>query len=250
MISLDSMFKKKIKHADTGDVTDYWLTKAEQLKKQGKFEEVIKSVDKASEMKESINKEKYWFSKGRILASVEKYEEAIICFDKELQFNTISFDTLYEKGIAFFNLKKYTEAVECFNKSWEAKHEEFMKLNNQGTTLKNYRKFEKAVLYIDQANAITDIEYDFWYYKGHSLYEIGKYEEASDCFDEALKLKPDDPSILFDKAKCQVALRNISESVQILERSCELEPKIKAKIQREKVFEELIENQQLHKIFF
>ena len=244
------MFKKKIKHDDASDVSDYWLTKAEQLKKQGKYEEVIQSLDKASAVNESINKEKYWFSKGQILASIEKYEDAIICFDKELQFNKISYDTLYEKGLAFFNLRKYTEAVECFNKAWEIKHEEFMKLNNQGSTLKNYKKFEKAVLYIDQANAITDIGCEFWYYKGCSMYEIGKYKEASDSFDEALKMKPDDPELLFNKAKCQTALKNISESVQILERSYKLEPKMKTKIQAEKVFEKLIENQELHKIFF
>ena len=244
------MFDKKIKHNDINDVSDYWLTKAEQLKKQGRFEEVVKSVDKASMTKASIDKEKYWFSKGQNLASVEKYEDAIIFFDKELEFNKISFDTLYEKGLAFFNLKKYTEAAECFNKAWETKHEEFMKLRNQGTTLKNYRKFEKAVLYIDQSNAITDIDCDFWYYKGCSLYEIGKYEEASDCFDEALKIRTGDPNILFNKAKCHIALKHISESVQILERSYKLEPKIKAKIQTEKAFEKLIENQQLRKIFF
>jgi tetratricopeptide (TPR) repeat protein len=244
------MFKKKIKYDNTEGISDYWLTKAEQLKKQGKYEEVVKSVDKASMVKESLNKEKYWFSKGQILASIERYEEAIICFDKELQFNKISFDTLYEKGLAFFNLKKYTEAVECFNKAWEIKHEEFMKLNNQGTTLKNYKKFEKAVLYIDQANAITDIKCEFWYYKGCSLYEINKYEEASDCFDKALKMKPDDPVVLFNKAKCQIMLGNTSKSVQLLEKSWELEPKMKVKIQTEKIFEKLIENQKLNKIFF
>ena len=167
-----------------------------------------------------------------------------------MEFNRISFDTLYEKGLAFFNLKKYTDAVECFNKAWEIKHEEFMKLRNQGTTLKNYKKFEKAVMYYDQSNAIPDIESKFWYYKGCSLYEIGKYEEASENFDEALKLKLNDPIILFNQAKCQIRLENITKSIQILEKSCRLEPKMKVKIQNEKVFEKLIENQELHKIFY
>jgi tetratricopeptide (TPR) repeat protein len=244
------LFKKKIKYDGASDISDYWLTKAEQLKKQGKFEEVVKSVDKVSTAKESINKERYWFSKGQILASIEKYEEAIVCFDKELQFNKISFDALYEKGLAFFNLKKYTDAVECFNKAWEVKHEEFMKLRNQGTTLKNYKKFEKAVIHFDQSNAITGIGDEFWYYKGCSLYEIGKYEEASDCFDEVLKMKPDDPLMLFNKAKCQVGLENISKSIQILKRICKLEPKMKAKIQSEKVFKKLRENQELDNMLY
>ena len=117
------MFKKKIKHDNTiNDISDHWSTKAEQLKKQGKFEGVVKFIDKASKMNESINKEKYWFSKGQSLASIKKYEEAVICFDKECEFNKIDFDTLYEKGLALFNLKKYTDAVECFNKAWETKH--------------------------------------------------------------------------------------------------------------------------------
>ena len=82
------------------------------------------------------------------------------------------------------------------------------------------------------------------------MYEIGKYEEASDCFDEALKMKADDLLILFNKAKCQVGLENISKSVQILNRICKLEPKMKAKIQYEKVFEKLRENQELANIFY
>jgi len=105
-------------------------------------------------------------------------------------------------------------------------------------------------MYFDQSNAITDIGCEFWHYKGCSLYEIGKYEEASDCFDEALKMKPDDLLILFNKAKCQVGLENISKSVQILNRICKLEPKMKAKIQNEKVFEKLSENQELDNIFY
>ena len=125
-----------------------------------------------------------------------------------------------------------------------------MKLRNQGSTLKNYKKFEKAVMHFDQSNAIKDIGHKFWYYKGCSMYEIGKYEEASDCFDEVLKIRPDDLLALLNKAKCKIGLENISKSVQILERICELEPKMRAKIKNEKAFEKLRENQKLDKIFY
>ena len=86
-----------------------------------------------------------------------------------------------------------------------------MKLKAQGETLKNYKKFEKALLYFDQANTIKPVQYEFWYHKGYALYEIEKYKEALDCYNEALKLKPDDPEIVFEQSKCQMKLKNFPE---------------------------------------
>ena len=60
--------------------------------------------------------------------------------------------------------------------------------------LENIKKedFEKALSFFDQALLLKPEDPDLWNYKGITLRSLGRYDEASDCYNRSLQLDPRD----------------------------------------------------------
>ena len=221
---------------------DIWLEKAADLKKSKKFEESIKLLDRARSFKEEKRGADYWYKRGMALTEVRKYEEALECYDKDLELNKSSFETLYEKAVVLYTIKKYQESVECFNKSWEIKHGNFLKLSDQANTLRNHKKFEKSVLYADKAKNVVPIPKQFWHYKGLALHEMKKYDEAIESYNEALSISPNDAEIIYDLSKSHLNYGDIDKCLELLEQSCKLDKGKRKRLLVDPNFENLSEN--------
>ena len=209
---------------------EYWLEKAEKMKKQGKFEEYVRCMDKVEEIDDSQN-EDYWHKRAVSFLEIKNYEEALKCFDNDLQTKKPNFESFFEKGRVLFLLKKYAEAVECFNKAWEIKYEDYLKFNTKGETLKNYKKFEKAVMQFDEAHSIDGIPESFWYLKGSAEFKIGEFQEGLDTSNEGLKQNPKDSELLYNKAKCLHRLKNKNDCFENLSNALRNEPTLIKKIE-------------------
>jgi tetratricopeptide (TPR) repeat protein len=61
--------------------------------------------------------------------------------------------------------------------------------------------------------------------KGTSLVEDGKYEEALECFENALALNPNDPNILNKKGVALRSLGRHDEAIECFNRSLEILPR-------------------------
>ncbi|MGI0073663.1 MAG: tetratricopeptide repeat protein [Nitrosotalea sp.] len=61
--------------------------------------------------------------------------------------------------------------------------------------------------------------------KGTSLVEDGKYEEALECFENALALNPNDPNILNKKGVVLRSLGRYGEAIECFNRSLEILPR-------------------------
>ena len=215
-----------------------WLKKAEMLKGEGRFEESLKAFDKAYEMTKITKKSGYWFLRGKSFSELGKYEDAVACFDKDVTTNGPTFQTIFEKAVVLFLSKKYSEAMENFNKAYETYHEEFLKHQDQAGILKEHKKFEKALIHSDVAINIQPITPKFWHLKGSTLFGMGKFKEALQCYNES-QLKEDDPELLYDLAKCQFMVGNIDESLKTLENACRLDSGIRKALSADPVFEKL-----------
>jgi tetratricopeptide (TPR) repeat protein len=97
----------------------------------GKFEEAIKTYDKALEI--NPYDEEILGCKGATLAELKKYDEAIGYYDKALRVNPESL-YLFNKALALEKQEKYKEALECCNKFLEI---EPAKLNENQKTVYN-----------------------------------------------------------------------------------------------------------------
>ena len=76
-----------------------------------------------------------------------------------------------------------------------------------------YRSAQKAIEYLAKATELDRNDHLAWYYEGFCLGQIGYFQEDKammkrglKCFDQALRIRPGDPSTIQAKAKFEIAV--------------------------------------------
>ncbi len=114
--------------------------------------------------------------------------------------------------------------------------------------MKKAHKFEKALVYTDLAVSKKQLDAEFWHNKGIAFFKLKKYEDSKECFTNALEMKEEDPMILYDQAKCELLLGNEEKSMDILRKSCDLDPTSKEKLRVDNDFSQLSNNKKFRSI--
>jgi protein O-mannosyl-transferase len=84
----------------------------------------------------------------------------------------------------------------------------------KGITLDNLKRYEEAIKCYDESIKITPDLYRTWYNKGCTLVKLGKNEEGIVCYDEAIKLKSDNPDTWTNKGIALVHLKKYDEAIE------------------------------------
>ena len=69
---------------------------------------------------------------------------------------------------------------------------ELESLIQKGITNLNNGNFEDALSYFEQALLLKPDDPDLWNQKGVALRSLGRYDEASECYNKSLQLDPRD----------------------------------------------------------
>ena len=69
---------------------------------------------------------------------------------------------------------------------------ELESLIQKGVTNLNDGNFEDALSYFEQALLLKPDDPDLWNQKGVALRSLGRYDEASECYNKSLQLDPRD----------------------------------------------------------
>jgi tetratricopeptide (TPR) repeat protein len=226
------------------DLASFLYKRADELKNARKFEEALKVMDEANKIKDEEKSPDFWYKRGIRFCEFGEYEKALDCFDKDLTLHQKSYETFFEKGKVLFQLKKYAEAIECFNKAAEEHHQQYLQCSKKAEYMKKARKYEKALIYSDLRSYEKPLDHIFWYYKAMSLLKLKKYDDANSCFIHALEIKNDDPNILYGLAKCEMLAGNTKKSLELLSKSCSLDPSNREKLNVDNDFTPLLENKQ------
>lgn len=230
------------------DISSFYLKKSEKLKKAKKFEESLKLTDKAVQIKGEEKSDDFWYKRAMNLREIGEYEDAIECLDKDLTIHKQSCESYFLKGLVLMQTKNYAEAIECFNKCSEERGQSYLSNSKKVERMKKAKKFEKALIYADlSANAKT-LDDEFWHNKGIAYFKLKKYEDAKNCFTNALEMKELDTMILYDQSKCELFMGNEEKCLDILEKSCDLDPNIKEKLKVDIDFSQLSKNRQFRDI--
>jgi len=168
-------------------------------KKSGKTELVKK--DETALIDADFNRNKL-FSKGINLMADEKLEDASHIFEMILRINPNDVDALLKLGYSRFHLEDYTESMRAYDK----------------------------VLDIDVTNA------DAWNLKSLVYYERKVYGKALDCADKAIDSDPTFGMAWYNRS-CYLSLLNqISEALDALVRSIEIDVKNAKRAVKDKDF--------------
>jgi len=127
-------------------------------------------------------------------------------------------------GRIFLHLKKYNSALEEFNKAI-----------NKGAYPRTYIHSE----YINGQKVLTERPnispfYRNWYFKGLTLFHLGRFEESIKCYDEAIELHPSNrfpfldkhmlSEIWLEKGISFARLERFDEEIIACEKALEIEP--------------------------
>ena len=230
------------------DIPSIYDKKTEELKKEGKYEDALKFADKAMQIKEEEKSDYFWYKKAVHCCEFGEYEDAIECLNKDLSLHKKSYETYFLKGLVYVQLKNYAEAIECFNKASEERNQQYIQNSKKAERMKKVHKFEKAIVYSDLVINEKQLDTEFWHSKGIAFFKLKKYENAMECFTNALEIVNPDPRILYDQAKCELFLGNERKSLDILEKSCNLDPNSREKLRVDVDFSQLSNNKKFRTI--
>lgn len=148
--------------------------------------------------------------KGAIFDITGKHQEAIECYSKFIERKAASqwYDKLWVaytwtlKGNAFSNMKRNDEAIDCYDKAFKIipdypavilvcksialLNDEWSKRANSVPEL----DIEIVITILDKCLVNAPTNAYLWTLKGDILSNLGRYDEAIQCYDEALKIKP------------------------------------------------------------
>ncbi len=226
------------------DPKEYWATKAEELKKAGKFEEAVGILDKVQEIEKEEKADDFWYRKAIQYCDLGEYEKAIDALDKDLEINKKSYETFFLLGKILYEIKKYEESLEYLNRASEERNMQHLRNTQKIDQMKNVHKFEEAIKYSDKVYQEKVLDHTYWHQKGVVLFHLKKFNEASSSFKIALETSQDNPKILYGLAKSELSAGNKEESLEILEKACFLDPNNKEKLRNDKHFDQISQDKQ------
>ena len=141
-----------------------------------------------------------WTRKGLKLEKEDKFEEAIACYTLAIQLNPKDYDAWHGKGKSLSLLMKNKEAIACFDKLIQLKPEKGIGWMHKAFALSTSNKFEEAIACYNVVIQLCDGDpleivrpwlYGAWSEKGNALKNLGRVDDAEQCFLNAKKYQND-----------------------------------------------------------
>ncbi len=117
-----------------------------------------------------------WIESGKESLECSNTESALYCFENAIEIDPECAEAWYYRGVAYYHINGKTTDFE---------------LESYEKALEIDPSYEKA-----------------WFAMGWALFDIGKYEEAIECFDKTLEINPENKEAA---AKRQEALKALNK---------------------------------------
>jgi tetratricopeptide (TPR) repeat protein len=142
-------------------------------------------------------------------------EECIRCYDKIIKINSNEGMAWRGKGLALGRLERPQEAIDCFDKALEIDPYDDLSQRSKDIQLEEIKAIDPITHSPDASSLVT---------KGLDLQADSKYDEAIQCYDEALKINPNDESVWENKANALASLDKDKEAIQCYDEALKINP--------------------------
>ena len=95
---------------------------------------------------------------------------------------------------------------------------------NKGGALYSLGKYDEAIECYDKAIKIDPDNSVVWNNKGLALNSLGKYDEAIECYDKAIKIDPDDADLWNNKGLALNSLGNVIAAITSYDKAIKIDP--------------------------
>ena len=178
------------------------------------YEESIAACNKALEIKKIFPEA--WVNIAVSYIGLKKYELALDYCEKALAVSENFIEALNSKGLCLFNLKQYEEANKIFDKILKIRKDFPEAMENKANTLHALKEYDEALTLYEAIGTKKDY-HKVLNNKGLLLHALGHitdkkyFELAKDCYDQAIKLKPDFADAYWNKSLTQLTLGEFAE---------------------------------------
>jgi tetratricopeptide (TPR) repeat protein len=201
---------------------EYLSSLGTTLQRQGRFEEALKVLDKAVQLKpEDVE---LWINLGNVLADLERPADALLAFQHVLKLDPLHWDAAYRSGFLLHRLGRPAEALSCFDLSDRLKPNQAVILEMRAIALYELRRFEEALADNRRAHALNPVNADTCNNIGAILQWFRRDEEALPWFDSALGLRPNHMSALTNKAFSLQQFHRFDEAFAIYHHMKKIDP--------------------------
>ena len=199
-----------------------------------------------SEVPENIHA---WFYLGRCLYKKKNTKEAIECFTKVVSEEPSFYEAWYSLANVYDECGMYADAIKAYYTTIQIKPDYIDSYNNLGILLSTIGRHGEAQKVLKNALRIKPSDPELIFNIGVTLFESQKYGEAFKEFLNADMLRPNDDTVLYMIAKTLMKLNSPVEAMKYLMKAVEVNPQIKAKAIKERVFQEYINKKQYSGVF-
>jgi tetratricopeptide (TPR) repeat protein len=96
--------------------------------------------------------------------------------------------------------------------------------NNRGTALANLGKHQQAIECFDKAIEINPNDVNIWNSKGTAFHYLSKYQQAIECFDKAIEVNPNDADAWSAKGHSLNNLKKYHHAIECFDKAIEINP--------------------------
>jgi tetratricopeptide (TPR) repeat protein len=215
-------YEDKIKQY--GDKVDLWNNLGVTLKALYNNKQAFECYEKALK----INPQYYigWYNKGGIYFDLKRYEKAIECFDKALELNSDCGEARNDRSIARQRLGIFSIDMmkESFNMMLSGKN---MRASmNKGSALVDLGNGKDAIIGYSETFYKEEDEVNELYAKGVEFTRDGKYKEALQYLDQAIKINPEMGLVWFMKAGALISNNRNQEASRCVQHALKLDPNL------------------------
>ena len=128
-----------------------------------------------------------------------------------------------EKGVSTQEMNN--PAASYSDKATEIKPDKFELYRNKGACFYQLGKYNEAIECYSKAIEIEPDKFGLYRNKGACFYQLGKYNEAIECYSKAIEIEPDKFGLYRSKGACFYQLGKYNEAIECYDKAINLDPK-------------------------